>query len=103
MSHELRYKSSRRCHKDTSIAIENTFLTRAESLGFFHTILCHDSVKLFQVPDVIWIDLILLFLLKCGLASRLLFVVICPIFSEIDDTYDNILLVIVKGGLYSPI
>lgn len=26
-----------------------------------------------------------------------------PIFSEIDDTYDNILFVIEKGGLYSPI
>ena len=47
-------------------------------------------------------DLILLFLLKCGFASRFPVAVIRPIFSEIDDTYDNILFVIVKGCLYSP-
>lgn len=35
----------------------------------------------------------------CGFDSRLLVAVIRPIFSEIDDIYDNILFVIVKGGL----
>ena len=47
--------------------------------------------------------MILLFFLKCGLASRLPAAVMCPIFSETDDTYEMILFVIVKGGLYSPI
>ena len=46
-----------------------------------------------------WIDLILLFFLKCGFASRLFVALIRPIFSEIDDTYDNISFVIVNGGL----
>ena len=49
------------------------------------------------------IDLILLFLLKCGFDSKLLIAEIRPTFSEIDDTYANISFVIVKGGFYSPI
>ena len=49
-----------------------------------------------------WIDLIRLFFLRCGFVSRLLIAVIRPIFSETEDTYDNILFVIVNGGLYSP-
>ena len=44
-------------------------------------------------------DLIRLFLLRCGFDSRLLVAVIRPIFSETEDTYDNISFVIVKGGL----
>ena len=49
-----------------------------------------------------WIDLIRLFFLRYGFVSRLLIAVIRPIFSEIEDTYDNISFVIVNGGLYSP-
>ena len=48
-------------------------------------------------------DLILLFFLRCGLASRLSKAVMRPIFSEIDDTDDSISFVIVKGGLYASI
>ena len=44
-------------------------------------------------------DLIRLFLLRCGFDSKLLIAVIRPIFSEIEDTYDNIAFVIIKGGL----
>ena len=43
-----------------------------------------------------------LFFLRCGFVSKLLIAVIRPIFSEIEDTYDNISFVIVNGGLYSP-
>lgn len=43
-------------------------------------------------------DLMRLFRLRCGLDSRLLVAVMRPIFSEIEDTYVSILLVMVKGG-----
>ena len=45
-----------------------------------------------------WMDLMRLFRLRCGLDSRLLVAVMRPIFSEIEDTYVSILLVMVKGG-----
>ena len=44
-------------------------------------------------------DLIRLFLPKCGFDSRLVIAVIRPIFSETEDTYDNISFVMVKGDI----
>ena len=48
-------------------------------------------------------DLIRLFLLKCGLLSKLWYISILPSLVEIDETRLSIFSVIVYGGLYSSI
>lgn len=75
--HQLWCKSSRRSHEDALSTVENTFFTRPPSTRYF------------VIIPWSWFKII------GGCYSS--------DFSEIDDTYDKILFVIVKGDLYSSI
>ena len=55
--HQPRDELGRRCHENTPVAAENAIFASAKLAGFFHQVLCHDPVELFQLLNVVGVDL----------------------------------------------
>ena len=71
MLHLIRDELRRRCHEDTAIPIENTFMMIAKYAGFLHRQVGHHTMQVLQIIEGIGVEVSPLFIGLIGILNFL--------------------------------